>query len=455
MLKETRKCNDRPKLRGGGEPKEAEVLTGHNIVYFGPEKWDGLWRNRHQLMARFARSNKVLYVEPMRYLHVARQQWSNGTLRLRDSLARVKGGRVTKVRENLYTYHDPIIAPIFRSFPFKNITLSLWKMLLGLTLRRLNFNHPIIWLSRPSMINLIKEFDEKLLIYHVVDEYKGYVSVEATRRKQLEALERKMLTKADMVIVVSSNLFQSKRPFNEHTYMVPNGVDYQAYDRALQSGDPLPSDIAQLPRPIIGYSGLISSRLDLDLLHHLAISRPDWSIALIGAIHSRYGAPALRQLMEMKNVYFLGRKEVKLVPYYLKAFDVCLIPYALGEETQNADPLKLYEYMALGRPIVTTNFSAARQFQKIVRIADSKEEFLHHIEDVLSEPDELLLLRGRQIAAENTWEDRVAQLSWLIQSHLACDPCQAPKTTSICTSSDELRSREHKNSSSHMNRSHE
>ena len=397
-----------------------KILTGHNIVYFGPEKWDGLWRNRHQLMSRFARHNKVLYVEPKRYLQAGHYHRANASSCRWNFRTADKEDWVTQLTQNLYIYHGPIFTRIFRRFPLKKITFRLWKLVLRLTMWKMGFDSPIVWLSHPSMANLIKSFRGKLLIYHVVDEYKGYccVSVNTTRRKQLEALEPQMLNKADMVIVVSKNLLESKLPFNKHTYLVPNGVDYEAYDRALQSDGPLPSDIARLPGPVIGYSGLISARLDLGLLQHIASSHPDWSVALMGVVKDNHCAVELRRLKKMRNVYFLGTKEVDHIPCYLKAFDICLVPYRLSEETQNADPLKLYEYMAVGKPIVTTSFPAAQQFQHIVRIADSKDEFIRHIEDALSATDELLFLKSRQIAAENTWEDRLAQLSWLIESRL-------------------------------------
>ena len=113
----------------------------------------------------------------------------------------------------------------------------------------------------------MRSFNEKLSIYHVVDEYSAYGGTDTEKRTRLEPLEKQMLEKADMVIVVSNKLFKTKGPFNKHTYAVPNAVDFAAYDRALISSNLLPSDIARLPKPVIGYSGLISRRLDLDLIH--------------------------------------------------------------------------------------------------------------------------------------------------------------------------------------------
>jgi glycosyltransferase involved in cell wall biosynthesis len=389
------------------------------MVYFGPEKWDGLWRNRHQLMSRFARRNKVLYVEPKAYLQKVRQQLQAGSLRWHDLREEFTQGRVAQLEDNLYIYRSPTYVPVSGRFPLDRVTWYLWKRLLRQTMRDLGFFKPIIWLSRPGMVNLVGGFNEKLVIYHVVDEYLSYLKdddVEARRRQQV--LERQMLKRADLVIVVSENLLRAKRPFNKHTYLVPNGVDYRAYAQAVDSEEPPPPDIAQLPKPVIGYSGLIAARLDLALLQHIATIHPEWSLALVGAIDEKHCAAELARLRRIDNVHFLGTKEIDQVPHYVQAFDVCLIPYRVNEHSENVSPLKLYDYMAAGKSIVTTDFPAANRFGEVIRIAHAREEFTRHIEQALLQNNGDLVSEMRRIAAQNTWEKRVSQLSRIIQSYL-------------------------------------
>ena len=390
------------------------MLTGYNLVYFGPEKWDGLWRNRHQLMSRFAQSNKVLYVEPKIYLQKVRRQLGTGNIQWQD----FKQNRVTRAGDNLYIYHNPAFIPISGRYPLDRITWFFWKKLLRSTMQKLGFDEPIIWLSKPSMVNLIGAFDEKLTIYHVVDEYLSYCRDDVRARMRQQNWERHMLEKADLAIVVSENLLQAKRPLNKHTQLVTNGVDYQAYVRAADDKGLQPPDIAPLPKPIIGYSGLIASKLDLDLLQYIATTQPEWSLALVGAVDDRYCLAELTRLRQIKNVYFLGRKEINQVPHYVQAFDVCLIPYQINERAQNASPLKLYDYLATGKPIVTTDFAAADLFKQDIRIARNHKEFIGHIKEALLENDQDLSSRRQGIAAENAWEKKMDQLSRIIQSHL-------------------------------------
>ena len=263
------------------------MLQGHNLIYFGPEKWDGLWRNRHQLMSRFARHNRVLYVEPKSWLKHVRYQWREGRLGWRDLWQDLRRDRVTRIGDNLYVYHSPTFLPISGRYPVDRVSWFLWSGLLRRNIRTLGIREPIVWLSRPGMVHLIGAFDEALVVYHVVDEYLSYCKDDGEARMQQQALERQMLEKADLVIVVSERLLQAKRAFNRHTYLVPNGVDYEAYAQALESGDPPPPDIAPLPRPVLGYSGLIADRLNLEVLRSVAATHPEWSLVLVGAVDDR------------------------------------------------------------------------------------------------------------------------------------------------------------------------
>ena len=394
------------------------MLRENSIVYFGPEKWEGMWRNRHQLMSRFARCNKVMYVEPVVGLRRLGKQLRQGDFSKSEFWKAFCQKRARRVSENLYIYNSPVFIPISGRFPLDKITWWAWKSLLRSTMRKLGFKTPIIWLSKPDMTHFIGSFGEKLIVYHVVDEYSAYGNPTKESKGNVRISEYEMLRRADLVIVVSHRLYETKSVHNEHTHIVPNGVDYESYSRALFSDDSPPSDIGNLPRPIIGYSGLISRRLDLDLIQHIACTHPEWSLVLIGAIDERWCEQQLARLRQMNNVHFLGLKDIDAVPYYVKAFDVCFIPYVIDEETENLSPLKLYDFMATGKPIVTTAFPSAQEFKDIVYIADSKESFTQSIEVALLESDNGLFNARRHAASLNTWEHRTHQLSLLMEARI-------------------------------------
>ncbi|MDO8688772.1 MAG: glycosyltransferase, partial [Dehalococcoidia bacterium] len=317
-----------------------------------------------------------------------------------------------------------LLLPICGKAPMSTLTGALRRRLLRRTMEQLGLRDPILWLYRPEMSHLIGQFGEKLTVYHVVDEYTSYRGVDGPLRDFLHRAELETLAKASMVVVVSQSLFRSKAPFNVNTFMIPNGVDYEAFQRAAERGE-TPGPLRAIPGPILGYIGLISARLDLACLRRLLVSHPQCSLVLLGSIDPSGAEDQLRDLLACPQVYYLGRKPPGELPNYLARFDVCLIPYRMEEEAMNADPLKVYEYLAAGKPIVATSIPSLQRFSTVLRLASTEEEFLQAVRDVLSGEDPALTSRRRILAMENSWEDRVERISQLIQSRLTTSsgPC--------------------------------
>jgi hypothetical protein len=394
------------------------MLKGHNFIYFGPEKWDGLWRNRHQLMTRFARHNKVLYIEPRMRLKKLRRGIYNGDIYWNEILKDIKAKRVTELKPNLYIFHSPLYVPVSDRFPMNKITLYYWRRCLKKVLAKLVYKDPIIWISRPSFFDLAKKLNKKIIIYHVVDEYSTYSDIGAKKKKRIQKQEFKILEKVDVIITVSKNLYESKSAINKNTYLVQNAVDYLSFAKALNSEKQTPNDIFYLPRPIIGYSGLIANKLDFNLLKYMSDAYPNWSITMVGIINAKYCGSEIKLLKQSKNIHFLGLKEIEEIPYYVNAFDVCIAPYKVNEHSKNMDPLKIYDYLATGKPVVTTNFPTAYLFKDVIKIAKTKEEFIKHVRDSLYEDNNNLMRERQKIAKKNTWDTRVEDISQIISLHI-------------------------------------
>jgi len=264
------------------------------------------------------------------------------------------------------------------------------------------------------MIDYLGKLHSKLTIYHVVDEYSGYGAPSTKRHRKSESRENEMLRRVDTVIVVTPTLFDLKSSHNPNTHLVPNAVDYDSYADC----DPQkPDDMSDIQSPIIGYSGLIAARLDLDLLRAAAEARPDWAYVFVGSVNDHHCQAQMKKLRDLTNVYFLGRKPVHEVARYVHHFDVCVIPYTVNLRAQHASPLKLYEYAAASKPIVSTEFAAARAFKGHIEIAQDMDEFLCACERSLkvdsSAPE---ILENRRFAAQNTWTHRVEQISDILRS---------------------------------------
>jgi glycosyltransferase involved in cell wall biosynthesis len=379
------------------------MLKGETIIYFGPEPWDGLWRNRHQLMSRFAEHNDVWYVEPATNL----RNLFTGQGKRRSRL-------FSRDASGVGVFHSPWWLPTTGRAPFRNISIRIFLAVISLVAKTGRKRRPIVWFSRPSMIDYLGKLKAKLTVYHVVDEYSGYDLPSTARRSKPRNREDEMLRKADIVIVVTPTLFDLKSPHNPNTHLVPNAVDYDSY---ADCDTHAPDDMSGIPGPIVGYSGLIAARLDLHLLQAAAESRPKWNFVFVGAVNDEHCETELRRLGDLSNVHFLGEKLVHDVPGYVHQFDVCIIPYILNLRAQHSSPLKLYEYAAAAKPVVTTDFEAARAFQGHVSIAGDTDEFVAACErSIALDSAAPEILENRQFAAENTWAHRVQQISEILSS---------------------------------------
>lgn len=235
-------------------------------------------------------------------------------------------------------------------------------------------------------------------------------------RQTVRRLESEVINKVDMVFVTSPALYESKRSLHPHVIFVPNGVDFDLFARPRM--DALPPDLAQLPRPLIGYSGVINEKLDLDLLIEVIRGQPAWHFAFIGPVVIRYEPEALAALQALPNTHFLGRKGVEELPAYIGGCDACLLPYKRNEWTRNISPLKLYEYLATGVPIVSTDIPAAHEFAGHIGLANTPVAFAAALAEQMACDSPERRRQQQALAEHHTWDNRVETLSDAITQQL-------------------------------------
>ena len=409
----------------------SQVLSGDAILCFAPDPWDDIWRNRHQIMSRLAQQNKVVYVEPRPYLrpvlHSLAQgwpwragRWASEALR-GAQLTRVpldgEGGVDRSCGTGLWVYRSPWYAPLSGHVLLSRAGTAVRTAMLKRALGRIGMERPILWLFRPEMADVPGRFGERLLIYHIVDEYTGYESLGPERARAIGERERALIARADLVLVTSQALLESKGGFNLNTHWVPNGVNYAAFARAaIERREP--PEVAHLSHPRVGYVGAINDKIDLDLLSRVARAQEGAALVLVGPVRvtSDAGRAGIQALRGLSNVHFVGRVPVERVPDYVAACDVGLLPYRLNEWTRNIQPLKLYEYLACGLPVVSTDVPAVRCEAEVVRIADGADSFVAAVRQAGVEQNGALRLRRQARAAGNTWTDRVERISALIRA---------------------------------------
>ncbi len=393
------------------------MLSGQNIVCFAPNRWDDIWRNRHQIMTRLARQNRILFVEPGRHLRqITPDVRRNGP----RALSRAN---VFSPLENLWVYQWPNYAPKTGRSPLDEITFALRKQSLRSTLRRLNMANPILWVFQYNLGEMIGRLDERLVIYHAVDEYSAYVSdyEDAGRRSEtIKDMEANVIATSDMVFVTSPALYESKRHLHPSITLVENGVDYELFANPTPESS-YPIDLLDIPHPLIGYVGVINEKLNLELLTTIARKQPQWHFVLVGPVALKNEKNQLERLRSLPNVHLTGRKPVDLLPRYIHAFDVCLIPYKRNEWTRNISPLKLYEYLAAGVPIVSTGIPATEKFTDTVWLACDPDAFSQAISQALDADSPERRRKQQALAKNHTWDRRVEMLSTTIEAHLASD----------------------------------
>jgi len=379
-----------------------------NIICFGFSGLNSIWYSDKYTMRELAPQNKILYIEPSLSLL--------SPLRNPEFMKRWKTYpfRLKKMSENFYVMSYP---PIMLPFPYlisliPKITSNILALIIKWGTKVLNFNNVIIWsfFHHYEGYHIVNRLKKKLLIYDCLDEYSSYT--DHTKSKiYLKSIDRWMCKLADVVFTVSENLLKDKKRLNKNTFLIPNAVDLRRFQSSTISN--IPEDIKHIKPPIIGLIGLIDFQMstDMELLIYIAQNRPKWSIVLIGPVDQKPD----KRLLSMRNIHFLGPKRFEELPAYIKKFDVCIMPYLINEFTKYNYPQKLFEYLAAGRPVVTTNIPSVENLKDIIKVSCDYQDFLLNIETSLNENDIQKVKQRVNFAMQNTWDKRVAQKAKIVE----------------------------------------
>jgi glycosyltransferase involved in cell wall biosynthesis len=276
---------------------------------------------------------------------------------------------------------------------------------------------PILLVSWAPHWDLIPRFRSPVVIYDYLDDLRVGTGGDEPDPARVE-LHRKLLARSEIVLATARRLHDEVRRVRPDAIFCPNGVDYHHFH--LTAPAQVPADIADMVRsgkPIIGYYGALAEWFDYDLVEHVASARKDWHFVLIGidfdgTLH-RHG-----RLLKMPNVRWLGEKTYEELPAYLQQFTVATIPFVINEVTKSTSPVKLFEYMAGGKPIVTTDMPECRDCPGVA-VARNSAEYLamldRAIDDGQRESHRRLL---DQQARANTWESRMGELVARIETTL-------------------------------------
>jgi glycosyltransferase involved in cell wall biosynthesis len=365
------------------------------IIVHSHLRWDFVWQRPQQLVSRLARRNEVLFVEEPIYCDDVGAPW----LALSVPEPRVHRA-VPMLPASLRGEYDASITEI-RELVRQEITAG--DVLGG------RFARPIQWFYTPMPAPaMIGAFDERAVIYDCMDELSKF----RFAPRELVDRERSLMAQADVVFTGGFRLWQSKSKYHANVHFFGCGVDVAHFASARSSDLELPREIAALQKPVVGYYGVIDERIDYDLLRHLAESLPQVELVMVGPVVKVDPG----ELPQASNIHWLGQRQYAELPAHVKGFDVCLMPFALNEATEYINPTKTLEYMAAGKPIVSTAVSdVVHNFTPVVAVARSPEEFVAAVQAAIEAPSAELIARGLEQARTNSWESIVARMERIIR----------------------------------------
>jgi hypothetical protein len=290
-------------------------------------------------------------------------------------------------------------------------------------LATLDFGAPqrMIWIYHPFQMGYMGLVGEIVTVYENYDEISEGKSISPREKTWIQQLEQRLLRQVDVVFATAVKLVEAKKVYNSNIHFMPEAVDFALFSKSADPGTPVAEAMAGLPRPIVGFMGVTNERCDFNMLTYIAKMRPSWTFAFTGPVsrNDLRDVPAFAEFENLPNVKFLGWLPREEMPSYGKAFEVGIIPYrtdyALNEFVH---PLKLYEFTAMGKPVVSMDIPGIHRYRDIIKVAHTPEEFLHCIEQSLAEdgPDKIAIRLKR--AREDSWDKRVEQEMMIIQETL-------------------------------------
>src|SRR3989338_5843684 len=378
-----------------------------DIICFSSIDWDFIWQGHQQIMHTFAnQGHRILFIENTgirspRIKDFPRikkrfSNWYKGTYGIR------------KIHPNLYVY-SPLVFP----FPYSKIALHINAFIFWHHLKRwlmtMNFQNSIVWSFLPTALTqkIIHKIHKKLTIYYCIDKF----SESSKAAKKILNDEKTMLKQSDLIFTTSHNLVEYCSKYNKNVYFFPFGVDLDHF--SYKSYSEKPPELKSISGPMIGYVGGIHKWIDFDLLFYIASQNPHLNFIFVGPLQADVSA-----LKNLKNIYFIHKKEKEALPRYIYFFDVCIIPYKLSSYTDNVYPTKLNEYLAVGKKVISTSLREIIYFNQKhdnpISIAYSREEFSNKLRTWFQKKNETQNSKYIEIAKLNSWPKRIENMTRLI-----------------------------------------
>lgn len=389
------------------------MLKNYNIICISSIDWDFLWQQHQEIMSTYAKAgNTVLFIENTGVRAPCWKDINRIKKRINDWFKTTMGFR--KEMDNLYIY-----SPIFLPFPYSRIARFINRKVMISAIRNwmksIDFYDPIIWTFLPTNITLdiVNNIEHRVFVYYCTDNF----SATSKAARKITRVENKIIGISDVVFAMSIGMVKYCSQFNRNVLHVSMGINLEKFLTVRENEVDKPPELRSINGPIIGYVGGIRKSIDQDLVILLAKTFKNCTLVFVGPIQSD-----ISRLRHFENIMIVEHKKHEDIPYYIKYFDCCIIPYIKDEYTDNVSPAKLNEYLIMGKPVVSTNLVEVEAFNalfgEVIYIAKNQEDFIMHITNILNSSDHQSASKRMAAAEANAWPKKIEAMSSAIEREL-------------------------------------
>jgi glycosyltransferase involved in cell wall biosynthesis len=393
-------------------------MRKYNIICFGYDPWSHMWKRNQTMMfylSKLSWIKKVIFINSPVWLSALIQQPKKELSHI--SMFQWKKIIPLKVENNV-TVFTPLYLPLTGKINVLSKTNKvIWRLIISFLNRNDNY---ILLINNP-------EFDRKIIcllkkraaltIFDWSDDFAEF-SNHIEEKQKTKLICDWYVKDSDVIFAVNDNLRNRALKLNNNVYTILNATNFDNLNKASLAQTEIPMALSNLQKPVIGYMGWINRiRLDMEIIEYIITQRPNWTFLFIGPKSQEH--PLSKKIVSSLNVLVLPPVDYFELPRYLKLFDVCILPNKINEHTKGNNPIKIYDYLATGKPIVTTATAGTEGFKDILNIAENKEEFLSMIEKAINGKDDRTMNEKRLARAkEHSWENRMKEVIAIIKKHI-------------------------------------
>jgi UDP-galactopyranose mutase len=377
-----------------------QPLNNIDLVCFSHLRWNFVYQRPQHLLSRFSNSTRVFFIEEPIFHNEA------------DKL------HISKTPENVY-----VIIPHLRHGCSQEEIINKQKQMLNNLISVMEINNYFSWYYTPMALPFTDHLKPKMVVYDCMDELSAFKFAPAALKEK----EQELLEKADVVFTGGYSIYEAKKSKHQNIFPFPSSIDKNHFASArIINEDPV--DQAQIPHPRFGFYGVIDERFDIEMIEQAAKARPEWQFILIGPIVKI----DQETLPSFANIHYLGSKEYKELPSYLSGWDVAIIPFAINESTKFISPTKTPEYLAAGKPVISTPIAdviSPYAENKLVNIAANAKQFIKHGDAILKQGNTKKWLTSVDaFLAGNSWDRTWSQMMKHIEIQLNTTLTEPNKT---------------------------